>query len=325
MAGTLVAPYGRQFIFEVYVAKASDGQIAASGDWTIASGDFKVSKDQGTEANPGTLPSFTASSDKVKITLSASEMTGKDIIVKMKDDATVLGDYWRIQTADHPSAAIPNGVIAEGVAQSGGTDKIRLAIAADSPATADLFNGCLLYIYEGTGVGQSRIIVDYSTDRDAFVYVSGGVAEGSQWAVTPDNTSRYRIYALGFMPASMAISGGYVQSDLTTAALTAITTELTNNFIPNLVQARYGAAFTLPFGMVDATDLHTPETGITVTVEVSKDGGAFAAATNAATEIAVGEYSVALTAAEMTASRVLVKLSGTGCKTIVHRILTAPM
>ncbi len=228
MSGTLVAPYGRQFIFEVYVAKASDGQIAASGDWTIASGDFKVSKDQGSEANLGTLPSFTASSDKVKITLSASEMTGKDIIVKMKDDATVLGDYWRIQTADHPSAAIPNGVIAEGVAQSGGTDKIRLAVAADSPATADLFNGNVIYIYEGTGVGQSRIIVDYSTDRDAFVYVSGGTAEGAQWAVTPDNTSRYRVYAQGFVPASMAISGGYVQADLTASALADIATEISD-------------------------------------------------------------------------------------------------
>lgn len=69
----------------------------------------------------------------------------------------------------------------------------------------------------------------------------------------------------------------------------------------------------LMFMMVDATDLNTPETGITVTATISKDGGAFAACTNAVSEVSGGWYKITLTATEMTADSVAVKFTGTGC------------
>jgi hypothetical protein len=67
------------------------------------------------------------------------------------------------------------------------------------------------------------------------------------------------------------------------------------------------------FTMVDATDFNTPETGVTVTATISKDGGAFAACTNAASEISSGFYKITLTATEMTADAVALKFTGTGC------------
>jgi hypothetical protein len=41
----------------------------------------------------------------------------------------------------------------------------------------------------------------------------------------------------------------------------------------------------LMFMMVDATDLNTPETGVTITATISKDGAAFASCTNSASEV----------------------------------------
>lgn len=58
------------------------------------------------------------------------------------------------------------------------------------------------------------------------------------------------------------------------------------------------ATATIVFLMVDATDLVTAETGLSPAVQISKNGGAFAASTNSASEIGNGWYSVALTATE---------------------------
>uniref|UniRef100_A0A6H1ZQE5 Uncharacterized protein n=1 Tax=viral metagenome TaxID=1070528 RepID=A0A6H1ZQE5_9ZZZZ len=71
-------------------------------------------------------------------------------------------------------------------------------------------------------------------------------------------------------------------------------------------------ARTIVFVMVDATDLATLKTGLTVTAEISKDGGAFAASTNSVAEIGSGFYSLLLTAGEMNANVVAVKCTATG-------------
>jgi hypothetical protein len=65
------------------------------------------------------------------------------------------------------------------------------------------------------------------------------------------------------------------------------------------------------FLMTDSTD-DEPETGLTVTVQISKDGGAFANATNTpATEISNGTYKIDLTQAEMNAGIIIFKATAT--------------
>jgi hypothetical protein len=78
------------------------------------------------------------------------------------------------------------------------------------------------------------------------------------------------------------------------------------------------------FLMVDATDLSTPETGLTVTAEISKDGGAFAACTNSVSEISGGFYKINLTQTEMNADVVALKLTGTGAAQRSVVIYTQP-
>lgn len=78
------------------------------------------------------------------------------------------------------------------------------------------------------------------------------------------------------------------------------------------------------FLMVDETDLNTPETGVTVTATISKDGGAFAACTNAVSEVSGGWYKITLTSTEMNADSIAVKFTGTGCAQRNVAIRTQP-
>lgn len=82
----MAAPYnppvkGEDFVVYVALSSASNPTNFQSNP-TIASGDFKVSKDGGALANLTTLPSVEpASSVLVKITLSATEMNADNVVV----------------------------------------------------------------------------------------------------------------------------------------------------------------------------------------------------------------------------------------------------
>jgi hypothetical protein len=70
---------------------------------------------------------------------------------------------------------------------------------------------------------------------------------------------------------------------------------------------------TIAFLLVDATDDETAETGLSPTVQISKNGGAFANTTSSATEIANGWYKVALTSTETgTEGELILRATGTG-------------
>jgi hypothetical protein len=81
-----------QYIF--YIALPSQASPSAfQVNPTIASGDFKVSIDGGAFANPATLPAVTPAGGKaVKVTLSAAEMNGDNIVFYGSDAA---GAEWR--------------------------------------------------------------------------------------------------------------------------------------------------------------------------------------------------------------------------------------
>ena len=66
--------------------------------------------------------------------------------------------------------------------------------------------------------------------------------------------------------------------------------------------------------IVLSSDSKTPGTGLSssITGQIQKDGGSFAALTNSITEIALGFYRVDLTAAEMTADTINLVFSATG-------------
>lgn len=87
MASYVTPKKNASFVFYIgLVSQANTKTLQSSA--TIASGDFKVSTDGGALANLGTLPSVDpASSKAVKITLSAAEMNGDNIVVIASDAA----------------------------------------------------------------------------------------------------------------------------------------------------------------------------------------------------------------------------------------------
>ncbi len=90
MASKLPAVKNSAFVFRCVLFAQSDNQIKANP--TIASGDWKVSIDGGAFANLATLPDVDPdSSVQVKVSLSADEMNGDEIMVTAIDAA---GDEW---------------------------------------------------------------------------------------------------------------------------------------------------------------------------------------------------------------------------------------
>lgn len=79
-----------------------------------------------------------------------------------------------------------------------------------------------------------------------------------------------------------------------------------------------------PFFVVDSADHVTGKTGLTVTAERSLDGAAFAACTNAVTEIANGWYHIDLAAADLNANTVAFKFTATGADARMLTIVTQP-
>ena len=106
------------------------------------------------------------------------------------------------------------------------------------------------------------------------------------------------------LASALATVAGYVDTEV--AAIKAKTDLLPSGVAKNVALSNF------PFKMVDATDFATPETGLTVTATISKDGAAFGACTNAAAEIANGWYKINLTQAEMNADVIALKFSAAG-------------
>lgn len=82
----MAAPYNPPVKGEDFICYITLADMSAPGalrvNPTIASGDFKVSKDGGTLTNLATLPSVEPSgSVMVKLTLSATEMTADNVTI----------------------------------------------------------------------------------------------------------------------------------------------------------------------------------------------------------------------------------------------------
>lgn len=85
MASYVTPQYGVEYIFYVSLVSQANAKIMQSNP-TIASGDWKVSKDGGALANLSTLPAVTPASSKlVKVTVSATEMQADNVTIIFSD------------------------------------------------------------------------------------------------------------------------------------------------------------------------------------------------------------------------------------------------
>jgi hypothetical protein len=112
-----------------------------------------------------------------------------------------------------------------------------------------------------------------------------------------------------------------LQSGLATSAALATSDGKLDTLLGADVVYKKNTAVTA-FGFYMENTDGTPGTGLTVTVQVSKDGAAFATVAGAVTEISGGFYKVNLTATELNADEVLVKATAAGARTTAMKIRT---
>lgn len=80
-------PYGASFTFTVPIIKRAAADYAVSADWTPATGDVTVKKDNGSPANIGTLPTAVVHGNTAlwSFTLTATEMQASRVYVVVSD------------------------------------------------------------------------------------------------------------------------------------------------------------------------------------------------------------------------------------------------
>ena len=114
-------------------------------------------------------------------------------------------------------------------------------------------------------------------------------------------------------PANTTIS----TIDTTTQAVKLKTDNLPSGFKKNTSRV-------VTFDLLSSSDHVTPTTGVTVTAQVSLDGGAFSLCANSVVEIGFGSYAITLTAAELNANVVVCRFTGTGADPRKFHIFTTP-
>lgn len=106
----LLAKYGVQTSFRFAVVKRFAVDLAASGDWSPATGDTKISKDGGNVANTSNNPSAVGGTGSVlwSITLTAAELQAAEVVIQIVDSATktIEDQTLVIYTYGHASAKI---------------------------------------------------------------------------------------------------------------------------------------------------------------------------------------------------------------------------
>lgn len=140
-----LAKYGVQTDFEFAMVKRGVVDLAATADWTPATGDTKIVKAGANAANTTNNPAAIAGTGSVtwKLTLTATELTAERVQIQIVDSATkaVEDQFFTVYTYGNASAKLPVDF----------SDLVRLGLTALPNAAAEAAGG--LYT-RGTGAGQ---------------------------------------------------------------------------------------------------------------------------------------------------------------------------
>lgn len=243
-------------------------------------------------------------------------------------------------------ASTPNGLnagrvdavanIRSNTAQAGASNTITLDASAS--AASNFYDLCLIFITGGTGVGQVRQISSYTGSTKV-----AGVSPN--WATNPDNTSTFTIIPFGTCDVT-SYTGQPVSLDANNilkvdvqdwngSAAGALPTNFSSlsidasgrvTLVPGQIVVKKNTSFTnFPFLMVLSSDHVSPATGLTVAVQRSIDGGAFANCTNTpATELSNGIYYITLSAGDLNGGAITLKCTSATADARMITILTQP-
>jgi len=162
----ILAKYGQALTIEFPVLVLNGGGFAATGDWTPATGDTKVSKSAGAVANTTNNPSAVTGTGSVlwTLTLTATEMQSERVTVQIVD-AALEDTVIIIHTYGNASALHAVDL----------DDSVRAGLTALPNAAADAAGGLPISDAGGLdldaqiGTDIDAILVDTSTTIDDLV------------------------------------------------------------------------------------------------------------------------------------------------------------
>ena len=157
------------------VIKAGAIDFAASGDWTPAAGDVKVSKDGGAQANIGTLPTYTNGAWQFQLT--GTELTAKQLEIMVVDSATkavedqaVIVETYGDVLAMHVTEKMSAGIVAS-TALTGTLSTTQMTTNL-TETTNDHYNGRTLIFISGNLAGQATDVTDYDGASKMLTYTA---------------------------------------------------------------------------------------------------------------------------------------------------------
>lgn len=297
---TLLRKYGVEATVDFPIPKVNDTDFAATGDWTPATGDTKVSKDGGNFANTSNNPAAVGGTGSVgwTLTLTATEMQAARVAVQIVD-AAVENQFIVIETYGNASAQHAVDL----------DDGVRAGLTALPGAAAGAAGGL--------GKSTNGIDLDNLPTATYLVQLIALLARKDA-AIATDLSAALALINADFGSGA----GGYAnttdsQEAIGDAAI-GIAADLPQRITKNTALAKF------PFKMVDSTDHITAETGLTVTATRSLDGAAFGACANSAAEIGSGWYYIDLAASDLNGNTVVLKFTATGADTREITIITQP-
>jgi len=162
--------YNVQTTLVFCVELAGSSALAATADWTPATGDVKISKDGGAVANTTNLPSAVTGTGSVlwALTLTATEMQAQQVTIQivdaaLKDQVLVVSTRLGGQVAATGGIWVVEVDNATFTATSTNCEALSIAPTTAVEATPDHFNGRLLLFTSGAAKGELTTITDYST------------------------------------------------------------------------------------------------------------------------------------------------------------------
>ena len=168
----------------VPIVKAGAVDFAINTDWTPAAGDVKLSKDGGTQANIGTLPTYSEGAWQFQLT--AAELSTKQLEIMVVDSATkaVEDQAILVETFGNSSAMYPQDLSL--AAGAGGRLSVdTTALGGDVTAATNAKDFWLNAITTGAVNDVGATTTDFDTDLSeasddhyndlAMVFTSGNL------------------------------------------------------------------------------------------------------------------------------------------------------
>jgi hypothetical protein len=168
----------------------TDGKTAETG-LTIANTDIKLWKNGATtlaNKNSGGATHISGGIYYAVLDATDTDTVGPLVIFVHVAGALPVRVQLEVVTADVFDNSDISGFVRRGTAQAGAAGTITLDASAS--AVDDFYNGTVVQIVAGTGIGQARVVSNYVGSTKV-----ASVAEN--WATTPDNTSVFVILPSG--------------------------------------------------------------------------------------------------------------------------------